>query len=60
MDKGNYYETGITEQFHEILGNTTERGLVLDIGMNIGWVRVSTETFRSLQITNEMTNIIPL
>jgi hypothetical protein len=47
MGKGNYYETGITEQFREILGNTTERGLVLDIGMNIGWVRVSTDTFGS-------------
>ncbi|KAL7512219.1 hypothetical protein ACHAXN_009156 [Cyclotella atomus] len=37
MDRGNYYETGITEQFHEILGNATVKGLVLDIGMNIGW-----------------------
>lgn len=40
MDKGNYYETGITDQFHQILGNTTRPGLVFDIGMNIGWVRV--------------------
>jgi hypothetical protein len=41
MDRGNYYETGITEQFHEILGNATVKGLVLDIGMNIGWVSLS-------------------
>ena len=37
MDKGNYYETGITDQFHEILAEL-KPGLVLDIGMNIGWV----------------------
>ena len=37
MDKGNYYETGITDQFHEILVDV-KPGLVLDIGMNIGWV----------------------
>jgi FkbM family methyltransferase len=37
MDKGTYYETGITDQFHRILANTTRPGLVLDIGMNIGW-----------------------
>eukprot|EP00550_Attheya_septentrionalis_P004232 CAMPEP_0198297810 /NCGR_PEP_ID=MMETSP1449-20131203/38433_1 /TAXON_ID=420275 /ORGANISM="Attheya septentrionalis, Strain CCMP2084" /LENGTH=256 /DNA_ID=CAMNT_0043998887 /DNA_START=593 /DNA_END=1363 /DNA_ORIENTATION=+ len=37
MKKGNYYETGITDQFHQILANTTRPGLVLDIGMNIGW-----------------------
>ena len=37
MNNGNYYETGITDQFKQILGNTTEKGLVVDIGMNIGW-----------------------
>eukprot|EP00978_Attheya_sp_CCMP212_P023275 scaffold70917_cov51-Attheya_sp.AAC.1 len=37
MKKGNYYETGITDQFHQILANTSRPGLVLDIGMNIGW-----------------------
>jgi FkbM family methyltransferase len=37
MMKGNYYETGITDQFQQILANTTRPGLVLDIGMNIGW-----------------------
>jgi FkbM family methyltransferase len=37
MEKGNYYETGITDQFHQILANTSRPGLVLDIGMNIGW-----------------------
>jgi hypothetical protein len=41
MNKGSYYETGITEQFHQILANATRKGLVLDIGMNIGWVRVA-------------------
>lgn len=41
MDKGNYYETGITEQFRQILTNTTRAGLVLDVGMNIGWVRAA-------------------
>lgn len=52
--KGDYYETGITDQFHVILRPDTyvgtelgdgvaseqkklEPGLVLDIGMNIGW-----------------------
>ncbi|KAL3942267.1 MAG: hypothetical protein SGBAC_003506 [Bacillariaceae sp.] len=38
--KGNYYESGITEQFRSILGNTTEPGLVIDVGMNIGWFSV--------------------
>ena len=37
MIQGNYYETGITNQFHQILANTPRPGLVLDIGMNIGW-----------------------
>lgn len=41
MDKGNYYETGITEQYRQILANTTRAGLVLDVGMNIGWVRAA-------------------
>ena len=36
MNRGEYYETGITHQFGEILANKTP-GLVLDIGMNIGW-----------------------
>ncbi|CAJ1940196.1 unnamed protein product [Cylindrotheca closterium] len=38
--KGNYYETGITEQFRSILRNTTQPGLVIDVGMNIGWFTV--------------------
>ena len=37
MKNGNYYETGITDQFQQILAHTTRPGLVLDIGMNIGW-----------------------
>ena len=36
MNRGEYYETGITHQFGQILANKTP-GLVLDIGMNIGW-----------------------
>eukprot|EP00547_Thalassionema_nitzschioides_P002159 CAMPEP_0194211824 /NCGR_PEP_ID=MMETSP0156-20130528/11242_1 /TAXON_ID=33649 /ORGANISM="Thalassionema nitzschioides, Strain L26-B" /LENGTH=352 /DNA_ID=CAMNT_0038939503 /DNA_START=346 /DNA_END=1401 /DNA_ORIENTATION=- len=35
---GNYYETGVTDQFQQMLNSTaTKPGLVLDIGMNIGW-----------------------
>jgi FkbM family methyltransferase len=36
MDKGDYYETGLTSQFHEILKDKP-KGLVVDVGMNIGW-----------------------
>lgn len=36
MNRGNYYETGVTEQFHQILYNAP-KGLVIDVGMNIGW-----------------------
>lgn len=39
-DKGEYYETGVTSIFHEILSGydvTKETPLVIDIGMNIGW-----------------------
>lgn len=38
--KGNYYETGITEQFRSILANTPKPGMVIDVGMNIGWFTV--------------------
>lgn len=34
--KGNYYEVGLTDVFHKIL-NVDEPGLVIDVGMNIGW-----------------------
>jgi FkbM family methyltransferase len=37
---GNYYETGITEQFKEILHSRDKKGLVIDVGMNIGWFSV--------------------
>jgi FkbM family methyltransferase len=37
MNNGNYYETGLTNIFKEILANTESPGLVIDIGMNIGW-----------------------
>lgn len=39
-NNGNYYETGITEQFRSILQNTTKPGLVIDVGMNIGWFSI--------------------
>lgn len=37
---GNYYETGITDQFKEILHSRDKKGLVIDVGMNIGWFTV--------------------
>jgi len=37
MQKGEYYETGITAQFKEILMDVQPKGIVLDVGMNIGW-----------------------
>mmetsp|Transcript_5945 Transcript_5945/g.11793 ORF Transcript_5945/g.11793 Transcript_5945/m.11793 type:complete len:420 (+) Transcript_5945:131-1390(+) len=42
MNKGEYYETGVTSLFHQILStyplsSSSSRPLVLDIGMNIGW-----------------------
>ncbi|KAL7461765.1 hypothetical protein ACHAXS_002174 [Conticribra weissflogii] len=42
MNKGEYYETGVTSIFHQILSSyplssSSTRPLVLDIGMNIGW-----------------------
>jgi len=37
MQKGEYYETGITAQFHEILHQVQPKGIVVDVGMNIGW-----------------------
>ena len=36
MKRGRYYEYGITDQFNQILENQ-DPGLVIDIGMNIGW-----------------------
>lgn len=33
---GKYYETGITDQFHEMLSSKPP-GIVVDVGMNIGW-----------------------
>ena len=36
MDKGEYYETGLTDQFRQILIDQP-KGLVIDVGMNIGW-----------------------
>lgn len=40
-DKGEYYETGVTSIFHEILSGydvtKEETPLMIDIGMNIGW-----------------------
>lgn len=38
--KGNYYETGITEQFKSILFSAEKKGLVIDVGMNIGWFSI--------------------
>lgn len=40
MNNGNYYESGITHQFHQILGTTSAPGRVIDIGMNIGWFTI--------------------
>ena len=38
MQNGNYYEVGITEQFRSILHQqAAQPGLVIDVGMNIGW-----------------------
>jgi len=37
MKKGTYYEEGITDVFHQILSTTDAPGLVIDVGMNIGW-----------------------
>jgi FkbM family methyltransferase len=42
MKQGEYYETGVTQLFHQILSTyeistTQPPPLVLDIGMNIGW-----------------------
>lgn len=37
MNKGYYYEMGLTKIFKDILTSTTSPGLVLDVGMNIGW-----------------------
>ena len=37
IDKGEYYETGLTQRYKEIFKADTTPGLVLDIGMNIGW-----------------------
>ena len=39
MKNGEYYETGLTQRFKEILEKegTSTKGLVIDIGMNIGW-----------------------
>uniref|UniRef100_A0A7S2PCD2 Methyltransferase FkbM domain-containing protein n=1 Tax=Leptocylindrus danicus TaxID=163516 RepID=A0A7S2PCD2_9STRA len=34
---GNYYERGINDIFHEVLMDRPEPGLVIDVGMNIGW-----------------------
>ncbi len=36
MNKGIYYETEMTEQFKEVL-YSKPKGLVVDVGMNIGW-----------------------
>ena len=36
MVKGEYYETGITKQFKDALQGQP-KGLVIDVGMNIGW-----------------------
>jgi len=38
MDKGIYYEVGITRIFQEILDPSKQpKGIVIDVGMNIGW-----------------------
>ena len=46
MKKGEYYETGLTALFHRILSaydtSTQPLPLMLDIGMNIGWVSLYT------------------
>lgn len=44
MKKGNYYETGLTEVFKDILSNVSP-GLVLDVGMNIGWFTLWSRSF---------------
>lgn len=36
-NQGTYYEVGLTKLFDGILNNTESPGLVIDIGMNIGW-----------------------
>ena len=40
MKQGNYYETGITEQFRDILQHAEPKGFVVDVGMNIGWFTI--------------------
>ncbi len=45
MIKGNYYETGLTEVFKSILNSTSSPGLVLDVGMNIGWFTLWSRKF---------------
>ena len=37
MEKGEHYETGITRIVQEILGPSEPKGLVIDVGMNVGW-----------------------
>lgn len=37
MRHGLYYESGVTRIFQEILQPSEPKGLVLDVGMNIGW-----------------------
>ena len=48
MKKGTYYEIGLTNIFKEILNNTktttSTPGLVLDVGMNIGWFTLWSRT----------------
>lgn len=39
-NKGDYYETGITQQFKDILYRAERPGLVIDVGMNIGWFTI--------------------
>lgn len=36
-ENGDYYEHGINDVFHKVLADRTEPGLVIDVGMNIGW-----------------------
>ena len=36
MQRGEYYETFITQQFRDVLWGRP-RGIVIDVGMNIGW-----------------------
>ncbi len=48
MLKGNYYETGLTEVFKSILLNnqtSSTPGLVIDVGMNIGWFTLWSRKF---------------